>query len=66
MVVNVPKPDGATQPQLGCPITFSGSRAEYRHVGVPVGAHTEAVLGEMGYTEDEIQRLRGEGVFGRV
>ena len=64
MVVNVPKPDGATQPQLGCPIIFSGSEAEYRHVGAQMGAHTEEVLRETGYTDGEIQRFREEGLFG--
>ncbi len=66
MVVNVPKADGTTQPQLGCPITFSGSEAEYRHAGVPLGTHTDEVLHEIGYTDDDIQGLRKSGVFGPV
>ena len=64
MVVSVPKADGTAQPQLGCPITFSGSTAEYRHTGVRIGEHTEEVLRETGYSAGEIQALRGQGVFG--
>ncbi len=64
MVVEVPKPDGTTQPQLGCPIAFSGSASEYRHVGARLGAHTDEVLREIGYADGEIEAFRGEGLFG--
>ena len=64
MVVNVPKPDGTMQRQLGCPITFSRSQAAHRHIGVELGAHTEEVLRETGYSDSKIQALREDGVFG--
>ncbi len=64
MVVDVPKPDGTAQPQLGCPITFSGTDAEYRHTGARLGEHTEAVLREIGYVDNEVQAFRQEGLFG--
>ncbi len=64
MVVNVPKPDGAAQPQLGCPIVFSGADAEYRHTGSRLGEHTDEVLREIGYCDAEIQQFREGGMFG--
>jgi alpha-methylacyl-CoA racemase len=37
LVVDVPKPDGTTQRQIGHPIKFSATPAEYRHIGLPLG-----------------------------
>ena len=45
MVVDVPKPDGTTQRQIGHPIKFSATPAAYRHIGVALGAHDEEVKG---------------------
>ncbi|HEX9373060.1 MAG TPA: CaiB/BaiF CoA-transferase family protein, partial [Roseiflexaceae bacterium] len=64
LVVDVPKPDGTAQRQVGCPLKFSASESEYRHIGTAPGAHTEAVLGELGYAPGEIVRLRDQGVLG--
>lgn len=64
MVVNVPKPDGSTQPQIGTPLKFSGAQPAYKHIGAAVGAHTREVLQEAGYSADEINRLKAGGVFG--
>jgi len=58
MIVDVPKPDGTTQPQVGSPFRFSRSKPEYRSTGPAVGQHTEAVLAEAGYSADEIETLR--------
>ncbi len=64
MVVGVPKPDGATQRQVAFPIKFSKAQARYEHIGCELGAHTDAVLHEAGYTESDITALRENGVFG--
>jgi len=64
MVVDVPKPEGGAQRQLGCPIAFSGENAEYGHIGARLGEHTNEVLQEAGYTADEIGNFRKEGMFG--
>lgn len=64
LVVDVPLPDGGTQKQIGSPLKFSGSQAEYRGVGTAVGAHTDDVLAEIGYADDEIAALREQGVVG--
>jgi len=64
MIVGVPKPDGSQQPQIACPYKFSRSQASYKHTGVTLGAHTEEVLAEVGYSAEEIEALRAAGVFG--
>lgn len=64
MVVEVPVPGGGTQRQLGCPIKFSSARPDYRHTGVEAGAHTGEILRELGYSEEEIETLQEEGLFG--
>ena len=64
MIVDVPKPDGSTQRQIGCPIRFVGSEMVRRRVGPPTGADTDAILAEAGFSEIEIDELRRAGVFG--
>lgn len=64
MIVDVPKPEGGSQRQVGSPIKFSRTPAAYRHVGGSLGADTTAVLQEIGYDEAEIAALQAQGVFG--
>ena len=64
MVVEVPRPEGGTQKQIGSPFKFSEAKPTYRHMGVELGADTDAVLAEAGYTNQEIEVLRASGVFG--
>ncbi len=55
-------------PQLGevtvvnCPLEFSETPAEIEAIEPPLGAHTEDVLSGFGYTGEEIEALRREGV----
>ncbi|MCO5191821.1 MAG: CoA transferase [Anaerolineae bacterium] len=65
MIVDVPRPDGGTQRQIGRPLKFSHSTAEYRHAGTAAGAATDAILTEIGYSQGEIEKLRQAGLFGR-
>lgn len=62
MVVEVPKPDGATQRQVGSPFRFSGSQAQYQTIGLPVGHDTDAVLAENDFSTEEIAEMRASGI----
>lgn len=64
MVVAVPRPDGSTQRQVGSPFKFSRSQPAYLFTGARLGAHTEEVLNEVGYTVAEITTMRAAGLFG--
>lgn len=64
MVVEVPRREGGTQKQIGSPFKFSQAKPTYRHIGVELGADTDAVLTEAGYTSREIEALRASGAFG--
>ncbi len=64
MIVDVPKPNGGSQKQVGSPIKFSAGQPTYKHIGVPLGAHTDEVLGEIGYAPNQIDELRADGVLG--
>jgi len=44
MVIEVPRPDGSGQPQLGHPIKFSATPCESTHIGKPVGADNARYL----------------------
>lgn len=52
MTVAVPKAEGGAQRQIANPFKFSAAAPAYRHAGVPLGAHTEQILAEIGYDQD--------------
>ncbi len=54
--------DVAGQKQIGTPIKMTGFSAEYKHAGSQLGAHTAAVLAELGYSKDDIIKLKTDGV----
>jgi len=62
LVSQVPRGDGSSQAQIGCPLKFSESLPAPRHIGVAVGAHTDEVLGELGFSVQQIEALRGAKV----
>lgn len=64
VVTHVPREDGSFQPQIACPVKFSDGLPKPRHIGVAVGAHSEQVLAEMGFTLPEIESMRDSGAVG--
>jgi crotonobetainyl-CoA:carnitine CoA-transferase CaiB-like acyl-CoA transferase len=64
MLVDVAKPNGGKQKQIGSPFRFSGSYPEYKHTGVKLGAHSTEVLAEIGYSKVQIEDFRDKGFLG--
>ncbi|MGH8353993.1 MAG: CaiB/BaiF CoA transferase family protein [Pseudomonas sp.] len=64
LVVEVPRDGLAPQKQLACPLKFSGGLPAPRHIGAPLGAHTEEVLRGLGYTAAQIAALKAAKVIG--
>ncbi|MBI4357202.1 MAG: CoA transferase [Gammaproteobacteria bacterium] len=64
MVINVEDEKGGSYPQLACPIRFSKTEPTYRFIGARLGEHNQAILKELGYSKEEIQRLEQKGVIG--
>jgi len=64
LVVDVPKPGGGSQRQIGNPFKFSAGEPAYRRTGGALGEHTESVLREAGFSAEKIASLRESGVFG--
>lgn len=63
VVTQVPRDGQAPQPQIACPIKFSGGLPAPRHIGSPVGAHTEEVLQALGYSAVQISELKAAGAI---
>lgn len=57
MVVSVPKLQGESQQQIAFPIKFSTQQAEYQFAGVQTGTHTEEILVEAGFNQEQIEKL---------
>lgn len=63
VVTQVPRDDGSLQAQMACPLKFSEGLPAPRHIGVGLGAHSEEVLTELGYSAQQIAEMRKAGVI---
>ncbi|RJX77869.1 CaiB/BaiF CoA-transferase family protein [Pseudomonas sp. LS-2] len=64
MVTQVPREDGSLQPQMACPVKFSAGLPPPRHIGVAAGLHSDQVLRETGFSDQDIAALRQAGALG--
>lgn len=63
MVVQVPNNNGFVR-QIASPVKFSNYEPEYDFVGCSIGAHNLDVLQELGISQEAIDELTTNGVFG--
>jgi crotonobetainyl-CoA:carnitine CoA-transferase CaiB-like acyl-CoA transferase len=63
MLVETTHPKAGRVRQIGVPIKFSETPGEIRRPAPEIGEHTEEILGELGYAQEEIDRLRKMGVI---
>lgn len=63
VVTDVPRDSAEPQRQIACPIRFSAGLDTPRHIGVSVGAHTDQVLAELGYSIEQIAAWRDARVI---
>jgi crotonobetainyl-CoA:carnitine CoA-transferase CaiB-like acyl-CoA transferase len=64
MLVEKPHPVLGTVKLIGIPIKLSETPGQIRRVPPVLGEHTDEVLHEAGYTEEQIAQLRADGVVG--
>ncbi len=62
MVVEMEHPTAERVRLVGSPLHLSRTPVSYRSHPPLTGEHTDEVLRALGYTEDEVQRFRSEGV----
>jgi len=63
MLVETTHPKAGRVRQIGVPIKFSETPGEIRRPAPEIGEHTEEILGELGYAQEEMDRLRKMGVI---
>lgn len=64
MVVEIDHPRVGKVKQIGIPIKLSETPGQIRSLGTLVGAHTEDILRNLGYSQEELQKLREEKAIG--
>ncbi len=64
MVIEVEHPSLGKVKQIGIAPKLSDTPGEVRTLSPLFGEHTDEVLGELGYSQKEIENLRREGVIG--
>ena len=64
MVIDVAKADGTLQRQIGHPIKFSDTVCQTTSIGCKLGAHTDDVLLEAGFSKETLEHYRSQKLFG--
>jgi crotonobetainyl-CoA:carnitine CoA-transferase CaiB-like acyl-CoA transferase len=64
MVIEMEHPTAGPLRLLGTPLRLQHTPASHRLPPARTGAHNAAILGELGYSDEEIASLEGQGVIG--
>lgn len=60
--VEVPNSNGKVIKQMASPIKLSECPVNYKETGYPLGYHTESILKNLGYSDEEISNMKKENV----
>lgn len=64
LVVEVPVMNGEKKiKQIATPIKFSKTPIEYKDSGYPLGYHTDEILEKLGYSKEDIKKLKEKNVI---
>jgi len=63
MIIEVPDSTGKMQKQIGAAIKFDQNEPTYNFVGTKLGEHTNVILTNIGYSEEQINQLKESGVI---
>ncbi|HEX2173783.1 MAG TPA: CaiB/BaiF CoA-transferase family protein [Dehalococcoidia bacterium] len=61
MIIELDHPEFGKVPQAGIPMKLSDTPGEARFPAPLAGQHTDEILGELGYTRDQVEQLRAAG-----
>lgn len=61
--VKLPNSQGKTVRQMGTPIKLSECPVQYKEAGYPLGYHTEEILLKLGYSADEIEKMKNKKII---
>ena len=62
MRMDLPHPKSGTVPSVANPINFAATPVEYDRAPPMLGQHSDEVLREIGLSDADVQKLRGNGV----
>lgn len=61
--VDVPHPDAGTMKFITTPVKFSRTPPSIKKTAPGLGQHTDSILSELGYSDDQIIQLKTDGVI---
>lgn len=66
LLVDVPGPGGKTLTQIGLPIKFSGYCPQYKWAGPSLGFDTMEIVKSLGFSDEEIEKMKSSNMFGDI
>jgi crotonobetainyl-CoA:carnitine CoA-transferase CaiB-like acyl-CoA transferase len=63
LIQTIHHPEAGDIRVIGIPMTFSATPGTIRLAPPRIGEHTGAILSELGYTPEQVDALRAEGVI---